>query len=439
MSRDMMVDPLLSEKEPQYQTQVSGYIITVPNETTQIRKFLASNQRINQFLFQHSTFRVELAPFAKGGERLAFRAINGYGERIVLKRFFQQRPLTMLLETIERQLICIYLANIFNKLNVSPNKLHFLPNYLFIPNPTKELDGKVLTLEQTEQAVAATCRTPNFVEPYLNGYFIKYIDNNGWINESEFHSTLHAFAHWTWVHTKGTLLICDIQGVNANNKFYLTDPALHHIDQNKFIYSETNLGEVGISQFFRTHQCNAICQGLHLPKHKEQVLPDTTKGTTINPNVDARIKQFYQHSHQQNTPIPPSKPSNLLLLINKLLFAPTIGKCVALFPFTASAEREMSLRVDDVIEILYKSDGWWIGKKGGIPGIFPSNFVQELLEKFLFVAIEDFSGTKGMLSLTKGDRIYLLAKSGNLYKAVKGPHVGFIPKIICAKVQNVTM
>ncbi|ELP89397.1 elongation factor 2 kinase, putative [Entamoeba invadens IP1] len=435
MSHEMDIDPTLCDKEPNYQTAVTGYVITVPNETEQIQMFLETDKRINEFHFSFTTFNAELTPFAKGGERLAFRAITEKGDRVVLKRFYQPRPLTMLLETVERQLICIYLANLFNKLNASPNKLHFLPTYLFMPSPLSDLDNKILTLEQAEEAVAFTRRTPNFVEPYLHGYFIKYIDNNGWINEDEFHSTLHAFAHWTWVQSKGNLLICDIQGVSGTNKFYLTDPALHHIDSKKFMFSETNLGEQGITKFFSTHQCNAICLGLHLRKHTAQVLPDTLKGTTINPDVNKRIKQYYQQPDKPNvtTPTPKPKPQNSVGIVEQVAFNKPIGKCVALFPFTARCANELTLAVDDVVDILAKLDGWWVGKKGGNYGIFPVNFVQELLEKFLYVANDDFIGGRGMLPLKKGDRIYLLAKSGNMYKAVKFSQVGFVPKTVCSR------
>ncbi|KAL7719250.1 Elongation factor 2 kinase [Entamoeba marina] len=396
MARECDIDPALVNTEPSYQTCVSGYIITVPNETEQISKLLNDHQRINQFHFSFTTFRAELVPFAKGGERIAYRALNSKNERIVLKRFFQPRSLRMF--------------------------------------TSRELDNHILNLDQAENAVAKTQRTPNFVEPYLHGYFIKYIDNNGWINEQQFHSTLHAFAHWTWVHTKGTLLICDIQGVSGTNKFYLTDPALHHIDTKKFMFSDTNLGNAGITKFFSTHQCNAICLGLNLPKHKAQMLPDTMKGTTINPNVDARVKQLYQKTQQQ-TPRPKQKPLGIQTIVTNAKMKPSIGSCVALFPYTAANDKELTLHIDDVIEIVHKSEGWWVGKKDNKVGLLPSNYVQELLEKYLFVAVKDFVGSRGMLSLKKGDKIYLLAKSGDLYKAVKGAHVGFIPKVVCTKLK----
>ena len=595
INKDVAIDPNQAEKEPNYILQVTGYLIKIPNETEQIKQFLENDQRINQFQFIFSTFKAELTPFAKGGERLAYRALTEKGEKVVLKRFFQPRPLTMIMETIERQLICIYLSNIFNNLNISPNKLHFLPNYLFIPSNTNELHNQILSLEETEELVNKAMRTPNFVEPFINGYFVKFIDNNGWINEDEFHSTLHTFAHWTWVYTKGNILICDIQGVTANNTFLLTDPALHHKDDMKFMYSETNLGEDGIVQFFKTHQCNKLCQGLNLPKHRDQSLPNTLKGTTINPNVQRRMKEYYEkkgeqqqqqkhhkkhhhHHHekqtnafdfkenamspnhvqqpiqqnqvnplagskpkmmvkkidtnnlsnsnssnnlnnsndqmrpynqpsprssngnlshqmpqynhanlpdhrqpnlsplktkpaqsqsplfnmspqipsiqvppnqmnqinqqkpvqqmQQNTQSPqiPPKPNNIAQVIKQFQLAPVVGKCIVNYVFNSTNENELQLYQNDVIDLLFKTGPWWIGKRNNTIGVFPSSFAQELTDNYVGVINQNFRADRdGFLNVMRGDEVHVVGQNGNMYKVVKGYTVGYIPKNICSK------
>lgn len=58
--------------------------------------------------------------------------------------------------------------------------------------------------------------------------------------------------------------MCDLQGVyNEDDGFVLTDPAIHEkVEKGK--RSRTNKGARGISLFFETHKCNALCRALGL-------------------------------------------------------------------------------------------------------------------------------------------------------------------------------
>ncbi|PKC16923.1 kinase-like protein [Rhizophagus irregularis] len=79
----------------------------------------------------------------------------------------------------------------------------------------------------------------------------------------ELRPALEAFSHFTYVYTKGYLVVCDLQGIEVNDKFLLTDPAIHCIDSLRF--GRTNLGEKGINQLFlANHRCNDICKKLKL-------------------------------------------------------------------------------------------------------------------------------------------------------------------------------
>ena len=51
------------------------------------------------------------------------------------------------------------------------------------------------------------------VERYIEGKYIKYNNNKGWVSQDE-RNTPHAFAHYTFQASRGKLLVCDIQGVN---------------------------------------------------------------------------------------------------------------------------------------------------------------------------------------------------------------------------------
>ncbi|CAG8822223.1 10554_t:CDS:1, partial [Racocetra persica] len=100
------------------------------------------------------------------------------------------------------------------------------------------------------------------VENYIsNAEFKRFNVNSGII--TEFHSILEAFAHFTYQYTEGYLVVYDLQGVNLDNEFLLTDPAIHCVDLLRF--GTTNLGVSGIQKcFFANHKCNDICEKLKL-------------------------------------------------------------------------------------------------------------------------------------------------------------------------------
>nr|XP_056702419.1 SH3 domain-containing protein 21 [Euleptes europaea] len=53
--------------------------------------------------------------------------------------------------------------------------------------------------------------------------------------------------------------------------------------------------------------------------------------------------------------------------------------CQVTFPYSPAKEDELALSPGEMVQILEEiEDGWWLGKKSGKLGAFPSNFVQEL-------------------------------------------------------------
>eukprot|EP00942_MAST-04A_sp_MAST-4A-sp1_P000797 g797.t1 len=70
-----------------------------------------------------------------------------------------------------------------------------------------------------------------------------------------------AFSHWTYAHTKGDFLVCDLQGVKGTKDFQFTDPAIH---SKKKKYGATDHGKKGQRRFFKTHKCNPLCLALNL-------------------------------------------------------------------------------------------------------------------------------------------------------------------------------
>ncbi|PKC03735.1 hypothetical protein RhiirA5_450597 [Rhizophagus irregularis] len=60
----------------------------------------------------------------------------------------------------------------------------------------------------------------------------------------ELRPTLEAFVHFTYEYTKGYLVVCDLQGIEHNDEFLLTDPSIHCINPLRF--GRTNFGKEGI-------------------------------------------------------------------------------------------------------------------------------------------------------------------------------------------------
>ena len=107
-----------------------------------------------------------------------------------------------------------------------------------------------------------------FCEKFLDGIFMKYNSNNGWSQKYEKGVTYEtnllcqSFSHFSYVYSKGRLVICDLQGVENT----LTDPAINSVEQ---IFGDTDLGKYGIYKFFKTHICNHYCEELDVEPSKK--------------------------------------------------------------------------------------------------------------------------------------------------------------------------
>lgn len=129
------------------------------------------------------------------------------------------------------------------------------------------------------------------VEPFIRR-FTKFTSNNGWIAEDEDEEewaclAMEAFSHYSYHRSRGTLIVCDLQGRHREDRYKkergrieLTDPA---ICSRKCKYGPTDLGEKGIESFFANHVCNKFCHrgGKHWasPKYTQKwfdVSPSTS-------------------------------------------------------------------------------------------------------------------------------------------------------------------
>ena len=79
---------------------------------------------------------------------------------------------------------------------------------------------------------------------------------------------LAAFFHWSYVITENYLIVVDLQIVNRENKYILTDLSIH-CKEPKF--GNTNLGKFRIELFSKSHKYSEICAAMKLPKNKRHV------------------------------------------------------------------------------------------------------------------------------------------------------------------------
>ena len=110
------------------------------------------------------------------------------------------------------------------------------------------------------------------VEDYLEGKFEKYISNTGYVNSicCIEYVLMPAFTHWSWLHTRGDLMITDLQGVRYDDKYVLTDPCVLSMDKR---FGAMDNSVIGIAMFFTSHACNSVCQALKIDKQRPDTRP----------------------------------------------------------------------------------------------------------------------------------------------------------------------
>ncbi|KPA81509.1 elongation factor-2 kinase-like protein [Leptomonas pyrrhocoris] len=200
----------------------------------------------------------------------------------------------------EAQCMCGVFADKFNKAELAKGVDRFVIS--FLQCDTVRIRPRDLPEEYQKKRTGffsyRTTDTRDIIftmEPRLKGNFTKYTNNFGEVYEgfeqrldNEMEQKRHkvlmaaeAFSHFTLQDSGGSMLVCDLQGVND----FLTDPQIHTEDGKGL--GMGNMGQEGIDKWVEKHVCNDMCRALRLTP-----LKDLMHHLPKEPNVERRASYY---------------------------------------------------------------------------------------------------------------------------------------------------
>jgi len=255
---------------------------------------IASDENPNEE--KRMIINIDEIPFSSGGLRSAHKcrviSKNKNGELLVAKRpkngnlKKDQYRVDEVTQLFCKEMTSIFLYNLRKtdnskykkaKINIiTPTMMHIITKRNFYLFNLIKISEIVSVFDEDEVI---------WVEPWLDGEYEKFNNNFGWVNPEWKNGIPQALSHFSWASSKGRLMLVDLQGVRDENHIYtLTDPAWHSLDKSM---GSTDLGPLGMLQFFRTHECSQICSELPRLKINDLKIELIMKGVS---EIDATTK-----------------------------------------------------------------------------------------------------------------------------------------------------
>ena len=233
---------------------------------------------------------IEIKPFGRGSERLAYRFHEINSDSSGDKRIGRMMVAKDSVNVNENETkdsfhkeFCLAQSTAYDLAELFNTAVRNAPLLKSVSEHTRQPELKfmlptVYTIKNGKGEEKAY-----LVERMMQGKFVKFNSNNGYVrgaNKCRSHSNIElqcgvveleefvqAFSHWCYEHTNHCLIVCDLQGVlNEEGRypeFMLTDPAICTRKGERF--GKTDMRLNGIRKFCTSHRCGNICMGLGLP------------------------------------------------------------------------------------------------------------------------------------------------------------------------------